>query len=105
MRIIAPYVKHFAENGDKVVAYKYDYYGLNNALLFYSDHAASPSYHKPEEISSALETSDTVLCVVSVSDYDEIVQNVHGFHVIKKTDEIILISNKPLDTSDIKTLR
>src|ERR1041385_795267 len=105
VRIIAPYVKHFAENGDKVVAYKYDYYGLNNALLFYSDHAASPSYHKPEEISRALETSETVLCVVSVSDYDEIAQNVHGFHIIKKTDEIILISNKPLDTSNLKTLR
>ena len=101
-RIVAPYVKHFAKNGAKITAFKYDYYGLNNALLFYSDYAASPIFHTFDEVSKAFEDSSLMLCIVSSSEFDSIAATVRGIHIIRKTEELALISNKELESSQIE---
>jgi hypothetical protein len=44
-----------------------------------------------------------VLCVVSAADYDEFAQKVRDYYIIRKTDETVLLSNKLLETSGIKS--
>ena len=104
VRTIAPAVKHFADAGAKVVAFRCSYYGLNNALLFYSDHAASPIVHEFGELENELRNSDTILCVMNSSDLDSAMRVSQSIHLLQKTDELALVSNKQLDMNP-STLR
>jgi len=103
VRTIAPYIKHFANRGAKVIAFRRDFYGLNNALLFYSDVAASPILQDYGDFSKAFDDTSLVLCVLSVSEVDQVLQNTSEIHVVKKTDELATISNRSLDVSEVKT--
>jgi 4-amino-4-deoxy-L-arabinose transferase-like glycosyltransferase len=102
-RIIAPYVKHFADGGDRLIALREEFYGLNNALLFFSDHAAQPLYQDVADIQKEFSTNQTVLCVAHREDLDEIQKTVSVWYSVKYGDDLILISNQKLDVGDVQT--
>ncbi|HEY5040322.1 MAG TPA: hypothetical protein VIJ93_14755, partial [bacterium] len=101
-RILAPYVKHFAESGAKVIALREDFYGLNNALLFFSDHAANPLYSNAAEMAPDFSSKGLVLCVAHHSDLQDL-QTLKGWYPVKYGEDMILIANQKLDTADVKT--
>jgi 4-amino-4-deoxy-L-arabinose transferase-like glycosyltransferase len=102
-RILAPYVKQFAGHGAKVVALREDYWGLNNALLFFSDHAAEPLFTNPLDLAKAFDTKDLVICLAHRGDVPEIQKDVKEWYPVKYADDLILIANQKLDSSDVKT--
>ena len=102
-RIIAPYIKYFADNGDKLIALREEFFGLNNALLFFSDHAAEPLYQDVGDIQKEFLTKQTVLCVAHRGDLAEIQKMVTIWYPVKYGDDLILISNQKLDVSDVPT--
>jgi len=102
-RIIAPYVKHFADSGDRLIALREEFYGLNNALLFFSDHAAQPLYQDVADIQKEFSANQTVLCVAHREDLAEIQKTVTAWYPVKYGDDLILISNQKLDVSDVQT--
>ncbi len=102
-RILSPYVKHFAEAGDAIVAFHEDFYGLNNALLFYSDHAADPLFSTAEQVAGELKKDHAVLCVAHRSDLAEIGRLFPAWHPVKFADNLVLISNRNLDLSQVQT--
>ncbi len=102
-RILSPYVKHFAEQGDKVIALRESYYGLNNALLFFSDHVAEPVYSQVADVQREFASTKPVLCIAHQADLNDLQGSLKGWYPIKYTGNLILISNQPLDTHDIQT--
>jgi 4-amino-4-deoxy-L-arabinose transferase-like glycosyltransferase len=100
-RILAPYVKHFAEGGAKVIALREDFYGLNNALLFFSDHAANPLYSNAGEMAPDFSSKGLVLCVAHHSDLEDL-KTLKGWYPVKYGEDMILIANQKLDTADVK---
>ncbi len=102
-RTIAPYVKYFADNGDRLIALREEYFGLNNALLFFSDHAAEPLYQDVADIQKEFLSNQTVLCVAHREDLAEIQKTVTAWYPVKYTDDLILISNQKLDVNDVQT--
>jgi len=102
-RIIAPYVKQFADKGAKVIALREEYYGLNNALLFFSDHAAEPLYPNVVDIQKEFASPQLVLCVAHRGDLDEIQKTFPDWYPVKYGDDLILIANQRLDVSDVQT--
>ena len=103
IRVISPYVKHFASRGAKVIAFRQDYYGLNNALLFYSDYAALPLFQEYQELSKAMNTRDTVLCLISTDVVTELTHALPNISILRATQDLVLISNTHLDISSVKT--
>ena len=102
VRVLAPYVKHFASRGARVTAFRQVPHRLNNVLLFYSDRAAFPIYEGYPELAQALGEPALVLCIVDRSDLETVVESVPGIYVLRKTDRLALISNQPLDTTDVR---
>jgi hypothetical protein len=102
VRLIAPYVRHFGETRAKIVAFRKSYQGLNNALLFYSDYAASPTYEKTAELAQAFQDSTPVLCVADVADLAELQSSLNELHVMRRGERILLLSNRVLDASGVK---
>jgi 4-amino-4-deoxy-L-arabinose transferase-like glycosyltransferase len=94
VREIAPYVRDFAKRGVHIVAFRQDYYGLNNALLFYSDAAAYPLYQDYASLSAAFASDTLVLCILKSQDLNALDSNIFRLHVIKKTDELVLATNQ-----------
>ncbi len=96
-RTIAPYVKHYADNGAKVIALREEFYGLNNALLFFSDHAAEPLYTNVSDVQKEFASPQTVLCVAHQGDLAEIQKSIPVWYPVKYGGDLILISNKNLE--------
>jgi hypothetical protein len=102
-RLIAPYVKHFAGKGAKVIALREEYYGLNNALLFFSDYAAQPLYQDVESVVKEFGVKEPVLCVAHKGDLPEVQKAAREWYPVKYGEDLILISNQRLDVSDVQT--
>ena len=102
-RIVAPYVKYFAERGVKVIALRDDFYGLNNSLLFFSDHAAQPLYPKVSQVADEFAVPKPVICVAHRGDLVDIKAGIKEWYPVKYTEDLVLISNQRLDASDVKT--
>jgi hypothetical protein len=75
---------------------------LNNALLFYSDYAASPIYEEIATFGSAFQDSTLVLCIADVSEMPTIESNLSEFHIVRRGEKLLLLSNKVLDASGVK---
>lgn len=101
-RVLSPYVKHFAEQGDKIIALRESYYGLNNALLFFSDHVAEPVYSDVQDVQREFDSKKPVLCIAHLADLDDLRKSLKGWYPVKYTGNLILISNQLLDTHDIQ---
>jgi hypothetical protein len=102
-RLVAPYVKHFVEKGAKVIAIHENYYGLNNALLFFSDHAAQPICDNADQVAKEFAAATPVLCVAHKGDLAEIQKAVKEWYPVKYGEDLILISNQKLDATSVKT--
>ena len=102
VRAMAPYVKALAGSKEvRVLAYRQAYYGLNNALLFYSDHAADPIFQKPEELAAAWKADSLVLCVTDASELPALRKEIPNLHLVKTTSRRCLFANRPLDVSSV----
>lgn len=101
VRTLAPYVRHAAAQGAAVVGFRVDFYGLNNALLFYSDHAASPIYDDHAGVEKIFADSPAAVCMLHTSDLPGFLRNVHPAEVIRKMDDLTLVANKPIDVSGV----
>ncbi|HEV8537543.1 MAG TPA: glycosyltransferase family 39 protein [Bacteroidota bacterium] len=101
VREIAPYVRHFSHKGARLIAYRWDYYSLNNALLFYSDYGANPIFEDMRSLSAAFAEDTLVLCVMSPSDLEEAASSVKSFHVLRRTNEMALAANRELNAGEV----
>jgi hypothetical protein len=101
VRLIAPYVKHFAARGAEVIAFGYDYRSLNNPLLFYADRAARPAYMEADEVVEAFRAPGVVLCVTNAHWIDHLRSRLETIHVVKRGEFTILISNKRLESGGV----
>jgi len=102
-RIIAPYVQRFASHHQCVAAFRQNYYSLNNALLFYSDYSASPILQHYEELRALFAKTDTVFCILSNSDRDSLGMKDVSYSMIRKTDNLSVISNYPIQVYDVRS--
>jgi hypothetical protein len=96
VREIAPYVKHFASQGAAVIGFREDYYGLNNALLFYSDYPGFPIFDRYDSVAARFQSDATVLCVLEKEELAGMQEHVPGVRVVKETGGKTLISNREL---------
>jgi len=102
VRLFAPYVRHFAGQHAEVVAYRKDFYGLNNALLFYSDFAASPILEDEAQLRQTLAEPRTVLCIIGSRDLAAVREKIGTFFPVKQGQNDALIANTDLDVSRIE---
>ncbi len=102
-RIVAPYVKYFAESGVKIIGLRDDFYGLNNSLLFFSDHAAVPVYKDVDSIKKEFTVPNKVICVAHQGDLKDIGQKIKVWFPVKYGVDLILVSNQRLDISQVPT--
>jgi 4-amino-4-deoxy-L-arabinose transferase-like glycosyltransferase len=103
-RIIAPYVKYFANRGAKIIGLKEEYWGLNNALLFFSDHAAEPLFTKAQDLKPLFDSKDLVLCVAHKEDVADLNKNLPTWVRVKDGEDLILIANQPVQTIDVQKM-
>lgn len=101
VRVLAPYVKYFGNLKCSILAFREDYYGLNNALLFYSDYAAAPSLKTYDELDSIFRRSDTVLVYIDNKELDSLKNHIATLSVVRKSPGKALIANTPLDISSV----
>ena len=94
IRAIAPLVKQFGSEGAEIIGFREDYYGLNNALLFYSDYAGFPIYERYDSIAVRFHTDRRILCILEREHLEEVRAIVPGVRIVKETDGKILISNR-----------
>jgi 4-amino-4-deoxy-L-arabinose transferase-like glycosyltransferase len=96
VRAIAPYVSHFASHGADVIAFREDYYGLNNALLFYADYPGFPIFEQYDSVAARFQSDATVLCVLEKEELAEMQKHVPRMRIVKETGGKSLIANKEL---------
>jgi 4-amino-4-deoxy-L-arabinose transferase-like glycosyltransferase len=102
-RIIAPYVQKFASHHQRVMAFRQSYHSLNNALLFYSDYSASPMLQNYDELRTLFANTDTVFCILSNSELDSLAKKDVPYSIIRKTDNLSLIANCPVQVYDVRS--
>ncbi len=103
VRIIAPYVNYYAGKGASLVALREDYYGLNNALMFFSDHAAKPTLNDPRDLKPLFESPKLVLCVAHRGDLAELRADLKECYPVKFGEDLVLVANQKTDLSDVPT--
>jgi len=103
VRILAPYVRQCATEGATIAAYRFTYHGLNSALQFYSDHAAARFYDNPADLRTAFKGAGLMVCIIRASDHVEVFANAPGCFVIRSAEEYMLVANRPVDVSGVKT--
>jgi len=109
-RVLAPYIKHYAGKGTKLIAYGYDFPKFNNkvtafnvSLLYNSDHLAQLGIDTFEKLSESMKSADTVLCIIKIDDLQKFKGKLDIIYEIKRAVEYSLIANKRLDVSRVKT--
>jgi 4-amino-4-deoxy-L-arabinose transferase-like glycosyltransferase len=103
VRVLAPYVRHFASQGSRVIGYKFESHEVNNALLFYSDHAAYPIAMRLEDLAQALSDSSRVFCVLSTAELDSVTRAIPSVTVVRRVERLALIASRPVDASGVVT--
>ena len=103
VRALAPYVKHFADQGAQVIASPEVHFNKNNALLFYSDHGATPLKLAPKRLRRAFESPGLVLCLVRRAEVPEVSRSVPEAHVVREAGDLVLLANRELDIRRVKT--
>ena len=94
VRALAPTVKAYAEKGAVVLGLREDFYGLNNSMLFYSDHAVEPLFDKVENVAEAFQQNRLVLCLAHQGDMAEIRAKIRGWHPVTQAGDYVLIANR-----------
>jgi 4-amino-4-deoxy-L-arabinose transferase-like glycosyltransferase len=104
IRVLAPYVKHFKEQGARLVAFQEPFYGINNALLFFSDHATEqPTLKEPGEVGEVFRSEGLALCVLKRTNLTKLGGSLDEWHIVKDARDLTLISNRKVGTGDIRT--
>ena len=97
VREIAPYVRHASLQNARVVGYGFDFYSVNNALLFYSDRSAQPVYETLQGLTAAMQDTAFTLCVVPPGGE----ATLRAQMIVKRTATLLLVSNRPYDVSGV----
>jgi 4-amino-4-deoxy-L-arabinose transferase-like glycosyltransferase len=103
VRILAPYVRHFGTRGCCVIAFRQEYYGFNNTMIFYSDQNTWPVLQTYDELAERFRRPDTALCFIALEELPALRARAIPFAVTRKVEDYGLISNRTLDISDVKT--
>jgi len=103
VRVLAPYVKHFVDQGARVIASPEVHFNKNNALLFYSDHGATPVKLAPKRLQRAFAGSGLVLCLVRRAEVPAVSRSVPEARLVREAGELVLLANRELDIRGIKT--
>jgi len=103
VRVLAPYIKLFAEQGAQVIASPEVHFNKNNALLFYSDHGATPVKLAPKRLQRAFAGSGLVLCLVRRAEVPEVSRSVPEARVVREAGDLVLLANRELDIRRVKT--
>jgi hypothetical protein len=99
VRQIAPYVRELSASGAEVIAFRQDYYGLNNSLLFYADAAAFPLFQDYSSLSRAMASDTLKACIVNVREFGGVRDNVSNVYVVKQTAELVVCTNHPFEVT------
>jgi len=103
VRVLAPYVKHFADQGARVIASPDVHFNKNNALLFYSDHGVRPMRLGTRKFARALEDRELVLCLVRRAEVPQVKSSAANLYLVREADDLVLLANRALDIRGIKT--
>ncbi len=98
IRGIAPIVRKIGLEGGDIVGFREDYYGLNNALLFYSDFAGYPIYENYDSLASKMGAGRSVICILEREELAGVTKNVPGIKIIAESEEKVLVANRELNT-------
>ncbi|HUO56905.1 MAG TPA: glycosyltransferase family 39 protein [bacterium] len=94
VRTLAPTVKAYAERGASILGLREEYYSLNNAMLFYSDHAIEPLFDKVENVAESFRQNRLVLCFAHQGDMAEIRSKVREWYPVTQAGDYVLIANR-----------
>ncbi|HTK81032.1 MAG TPA: glycosyltransferase family 39 protein [Bacteroidota bacterium] len=94
VRELAPYVKQFKSQGARVIAFRQDYYGLNNSLLFYSDVAAFPLYENVDLLVNEFKSASLVVCVVPKDAEQEVLAKVPNVYFLETSGDLSIGINR-----------
>lgn len=86
IRFLSPYVRAATDAGFGVMSFRFEFYSLNNPLLWSSGHQASIA-EKPEAMPV---DPGKVVILVPVENWAELQARVPGLRILKKTEEMIL---------------
>lgn len=103
VRALAPYVKHFADQGARVMASPEVHFSENNALLFYSDHGAAPVKLASKKLPRAFAGAELVLCLVRRAEVPEVERNVPEARLVREAGDLVLLANRELDIRAVRT--
>jgi 4-amino-4-deoxy-L-arabinose transferase-like glycosyltransferase len=92
-RTLAPVLRERAGAGAKLVGYNFDFHSVNNALLFYSDHAARPVYSDPGELADAMSEPSPVVCVLYARHLPDVLPLLPGASVLAESGSLALVTN------------
>jgi len=96
VRLVSPYVRYYSNNGARLLAYKLDYYGLNNALLFYSDRGADICRDQ-EVLRQMASQQPTATCLVESKDYQEWSNDIKAmFKLVKRAGPLLYLTTGPM---------
>jgi hypothetical protein len=103
VRVLAPYWRHFGTQGCSLIAFRQEYYGFNNTMIFYSDQNVGAILQTYEELEERFRRPDTALCFIAVEELLALRARAIPFAVTRKVEDFALISNRTLDISEVKT--
>ncbi len=97
VRSLAPYVRHYAALGHRVVGYRLDYFALNSGLIFYGGVSANPIYNSESELDSALSAGQPTVCVTEAPSFGALPAALRGrLILVKQYGSTMLLTNGDL---------
>ena len=96
---IAPYARAAAAQGFVLLGYKIDYWGINSALLFYSDQAATPV--DDAQLAEGLRANAKVALLLEPGQWPAVREAHPELRVIRQSRKMVLVSNVPLAQEEV----
>jgi 4-amino-4-deoxy-L-arabinose transferase-like glycosyltransferase len=96
VRELAPLVRKAAGEGVLLYCFRGDYHGLNNALLFYSDHAVPKANFLKEaaQVREAFRGKGSALCLVGRKDLVPLTKDLGPWYLWKEAEDLVLIADR-----------
>lgn len=116
VREFSPYITKMGRAGYRMVGYKADRIALNNATLFYAEYGFNPILKNAKEFLEAFSVAEPVAAMVRKEYWNEVRdlqlparENEIGvsrkLYVVKQGDDYFLVTNRPMDFSDVQHLK
>lgn len=99
IRLLAPYVRAVGDSGFQLLGYEIDFFGINNALLFYSDKAATAV--KSDQLNAKLAEPGKIAVLVPIEKWSKVEAQHPELKVLKNSGAMILAVNAPVATETV----